>query len=309
MSNPDETPDSTAEFNAALSSLLPLITRSKLWGWAVIGVTLAATVLVLIFMAPHLQENPRLIWLPIFLEILPIYLTFQHVKNKHVALVMPSVAQTIGLSFDRGGSGFKDGLPQRLLPGTPKTAEDLLQGTVAGRKLRFAEMKVETGGKNSKILFRGFVVHIPNLVAMPPLFVAREKDTKPGFLSGPLVYTEGLVRVGDLKGASGETFGLWSSSQSVLQDPGLPALIKLLTKLDHEFGPDTALYSATSNGEEMHIAISHKRDLFAIGGLFSSEADITSQVRTAFDDMMLPVRIVSATLAAETEVLTLRKEG
>ncbi len=112
-----------------------------------------------------------------------------------------------------------------------------------------------------------------------------------------------LVRVDTITGRSGETYGIWLSraGASQQQHPALQAVLDVLTNLETRIGSDARLFSATSTGEEMHIALAHKRDLFHFGGLFASQDKITSGIRDAFDDLNVPLRIVSALLDAEAQ--------
>ncbi|MBA3908589.1 MAG: hypothetical protein C0524_01630 [Rhodobacter sp.] len=47
-----------------------------------------------------------------------------------------------------------------------------------------AGTKVETGGRNSRMLFKGVVAQFPNRVAMPAFFIADEAQTRPGMFFG-----------------------------------------------------------------------------------------------------------------------------
>ena len=83
------------------------------------------------------------------------------------------------------------------------------------------------------------------------------------------------------------------------EPPALAAVIEVLTRIETHVGGGAELYSATSNGEEMHVALSHKRNLFRVGGLFPSESDIFADVHTAMQDLVVPLSLAKVLIGAE----------
>lgn len=303
MSQREQEPATAVDYDEALAKVMPRLRHTQRLGKAAIvllGVLAVGAAFALI------RFGGALALLPILLFVMSAVVVANLVKSEHVKLVMPSIAAMIRMEFDRGAVGFTDKLPSRLLPGPIRNASDLMHGTVAGRTIRFAEVKVETGGKSSSTLFHGLVIHIPNLVLMPPLFIARDETLKRSFFKGPSLDASGLVKVGDMRGTSGSDYSLWSSSMKVTEDPGMKAVLDLLKRLDVLAGAEAKVFSITSNGEETHIAIACEEDIYPIGGLGLSNTGIADQMKTTVDQIALSLGAVSAVLTAETEVLKLR---
>lgn len=186
-----------------------------------------------------------------------------------------------------------------------KIAEDLISGRIGGRSIRFAEMKLETGGKNSSTLFQGIVAEFPNLAPMPPFFLAAEAETK-GWLgfAGP-IKVDDLMRVDTISGANGKVYGVWASTSEVRRHPAFAAVVKVLTNLEFVIGSESRLYTASSNGRVIHVALSHKRNLFKIGGLFTAGDALMDDIRLGYRDLTIPVTIAAKLLEAEqTAVVT-----
>ncbi len=49
----------------------------------------------------------------------------------------------------------------------------------------------------------------------------------------------------------------------------------------------------------MHIALSHKRNLFHLGGLFPDENQLFRDVRAAMQDLMVPLTLAKSLIEAE----------
>ena len=215
-------------------------------------------------------------------------------------MVMPHLAKAIDLQYEQNGRVFLDALPKRLLPkASVRQAEDCISGTIGDRPFTFAEAKLETGGENSRTLFCGVVVRFQNAAFVPAFFIAPERKTG-GWFSRMKV--NDLVQVDSVTGGKGEVYGVWVSQKGAERsDPALRGVIDLLTDLGTQIGDYAQLFSATSTGEEMHIALSHHRDMFQVGGLLANREKIMDGIRAAFEDLNTPLRIVSALLEIEAE--------
>jgi hypothetical protein len=228
------------------------------------------------------------------------YFANRWLRKKQEALVMPVLAREVGLTYDKNARYFADGLPQRLLPKGIRTAEDHVHGKLGAHAIQMAEVQVETGGKNSRVLFRGIVAQFSNRAPMPAFFIAPEDKTRPGFFFGGDLSTDGLHHLHDVqRGTTGTIYGVWISRPELEVHPALQAVLDILTQIDTHVGPGAELYAATSNGEEMHIALSHKRNLFRIGGLFPNEAAIFADVQAAMQDLTVPLTLAKVLIEAE----------
>ena len=85
-------------------------------------------------------------------------------------------------------------------------------------------------------------------------------------------------------------------------------MVEKVTRIEDLIGRGTQLYAATSNGEEMHVALTHSRNLFRVGGLFPSETDVFADVRAAMLDLTVPLALAKALIEVE-EVATAKVNG
>jgi hypothetical protein len=186
-----------------------------------------------------------------------------------------------------------------LLPKGIKTGEDLVDGSLGVHQVQMAEVKVETGGKNSRTLFAGLVARFPNRTAMPAFFVAREDKTRPGIFFGGDLSTNGLYQQNTVTGGGGARYGVWTSWSGQDEPPALAAVVQAVTRIEDQLGRGTQLYAATSNGEETHVALTHSRNLFRVGGMFPNESDLFEDVRAAMQDLSVPLTLAKALIDAE----------
>ena len=201
------------------------------------------------------------------------------------------------------GSSFVSTLPKRLLPARGvRAGEDHVHGTMGAHAIQMAEVNVETGGTNSRTLFKGIVAQFPNRTAMPAFFVALEDKTRPGFFFGGDLSTEGLFQHSTVTGNGGRRYGVWTSWSGQEEPPALAEVVAILTRIEDHVGSGAELYAATSNGVEMHIALSHKRNLFHLGGLFPDENQIFRDVRAATQDLTVPLTLAKLLIEAEAKV-------
>ncbi|MFG5384268.1 hypothetical protein [Yoonia sp. R2-816] len=304
---PDQTGPSATDtpLEKTLQALIPDLKAKRRLGWAVAVVVAVTTfgLTALLLLGVFKGDLPWIIVLPM-IGVFSVIEINRRVARSQQALILPHLAKTVDLTYTSNAKTFLDALPERLLPrARSRKAGDWISGTVGGRPMDMAEVKIETGGKNSRTLFRGLVLHFQNAVPMPAFFLAVERQTKGWLMFSGWIKVNDLVRVDTITGRSGENYGIWLSrtGASQQQHPALQAVLDVLTNLETRIGSDARLFSATSTGEEMHIALAHKRDLFHFGGLFASQDKITSGIRDAFDDLNVPLRIVSALLDAEAQ--------
>lgn len=218
-------------------------------------------------------------------------------------LVMPVLAAAVGLTYTKDARPFLHTLPDRLLPKGVRSAEDHVSGQLGAHHVQLAEVSVITGGKNSRTLFKGIVAQFPNRAAMPAFFLAPEDKTRPGFFFGGDLSTKGLEHAENITAASGKLYGIWTSGGGSEDHPALGTVVKILTGIETQVGNSTTLYAATSNGTEMHLALSLQRNLFHVGGLFPKESAIFDDVRAALHDLSVPLTLAKALIEAEDVAL------
>jgi hypothetical protein len=298
-SPPPDAPELVAQ---AVRALMPELRRKARGAVAVIAVvTAATTVAIYLLLTTGTDGSDRWEWAMYagFAGLAAIYFTYRMTVSAQQSLLMPVLARSIGFAYSQDAASFTKALPKRLLPDRHvREGEDLVTGTLGAHAIQMAEVKVETGGKNSKTLFKGIVAQFPNRTVMPAFFIALEDKTRPGIFFGGDLSTDGLHHLRNVQG-NGRTYGVWTSSSDGPEPPALSAVVDILTRLETLIGPAAQLYAATSNGVEMHVALSHKRDLFHLGGLFPNETAIFADVRAAMQDLTVPLTLAKSLIEAE----------
>lgn len=302
MTPTQTTPDTIPDIMQALPKMLPELQRKILAGWLQIGLICLLTIGIFIGFRASGVSDIRAYLIPAVVAALIIGFVVKTVRRQHEAAIMPLLAQTAGLSYRQKAMDFANELPFRLLPkASRKSAEDLVSGTFGGRAIRFAEIKYETGGKNSTVLFAGVVAAFANASPMPPFFLASEQETKGWFIFKGNIKVDDLVHLQHLYGRGGRAYGVWGSGPDAVHHPGLKTMLSTLLDLGPALGPGAELYTASSNGQIMHVAIRHKRNLFQIGGLLATHTSLIAQIETAYRDLTMPLTIAAKLLAAEAD--------
>lgn len=292
----------SSDIGAAVETLMPALRQKARVALMIITLIGAATMGAAVWSLGTIPgiDGAKAAMIAVLVGGATIFYAFRLLRRAQEALVMPVVARTIGMTYEKNAKAFLKALPQRLLPKTAvRSAEDYVHGVLGHHVIRMAEVKIETGGKNSTTLFKGLVAQFPNRVTMPAFFIADETQTRPGMFFGGLIGTDGLHHLRNVKGVSGVTYGVWTSWSNLEEHPALEAVVSILTNLETKVSPAATLFSATSNGEEMHIALTHKRDLFRIGGLFPKDAAIFGDVHAAMRDLSVPLNVARELIAAE----------
>jgi hypothetical protein len=165
-----------------------------------------------------------------------------------------------------------------------------------------AEVKVETGGKNSTTLFRGLVVEFRNHIAMPAFFLAPAEMTDPGVLFGSWIPVDDLHHLREIRSPAGGTYGLWTSTPASAEPPTLAPAVEGVLALERTIAAPIMLFTVTSTGEEMHLALSYRRDLFQIGGFFPQSAKVLADVQIAAADLSIVLAIAQELIALEGRI-------
>ncbi len=308
MTEPAPIPDATTEVALAVRALLPGLRRQAILATTIITLAITgAGVAAVLFLNSGMDGDDR--WKMAFFAGLAAFLvvgwTYRSTVRNQEAQVMPVLARSIGLGYSKDAGAFVKALPKRLLPNRGiRGGEDHVEGTLGAHAIQMAEVLVETGGKNSRTLFKGLVAQFPNRTEMPAFFIALEDKTRPGIFFGGELSTEGLHHLRTVTGNGGRSYGIWTSWSEMKEPPALSAVIDILTRIENHVGSGAELYAATSNGVEMHIALSHKRNLFHLGGLFPDENQLFRDVRAAMQDLTVPLTLAKALIEAEETAAT-----
>lgn len=302
MSVSSETSDAPTEVALAVRNLLPQLRAQARTGIGLMGAVTVIGLAIAVFAQSSGTEDDvgwKFAVMAIFTGIFLAIAAHKRMIRRQEALVMPVLAQAVGLSYEKDAKAFLRALPARLLPKGIKSGEDLVTGSLGAHQIQMAEVKVETGGKNSRTLFAGLVARFPNRVAMPAFFIAREDKTRPGLFFGGDLSTDGLYQQRTVIGGGGATYGVWTSWSDQDEPPAFAAAVAAVTGIENQLGRGTQLYAATSNGEEMHVALTHNRNLFRVGGMFPTESALFADVQTAMEDLSVPLTLAKALIEAE----------
>lgn len=295
--------DTTSEVALAVRNLMPTLKRQATIAVVIITLTVvAAAVAALLFLMSDMDGEDR--WKMAFIvgiaAIFVVTATYKWTIRSQQAQVMPILARAIGMTYTKDAKTFVKDLPKRLLPARGiRKGEDHVHGTIGAHAIQMAEVNVETGGKSSRTLFNGIVAQFPNRTTMPAFFVALEDKTRPGIFFGGGLTTEGLYHLRTVLGNGGRRYGIWTSWSQQEEPRALSEVVAILTRIEDLVGPTAELYAATSNGVEMHIALTHRRNLFHFGGLFPDENQLFRDVRDAMHDLTVPLTIAKALIDAE----------
>lgn len=252
-------------------------------------------------------DAPQAVLVAVVIGVVAMSYAVVHMRRSQEALVIPVVANAVGLTYAKQDRGFFFRLPERLLPrGRMTKAEDVVTGRLGNHVIRMGEVVVETGGKRSRILFTGVVAQFSHRVPMPAFFLAPLEQTRSGLLFSAWISTDGLYHLRDITGPTGRTYGLWTPWTKLEEPPALSAVIEVLTQLETRIGAAASLFTAISDGAETYIALSHARDLFQAGGLFPRQEQLFADVSTATTELLIPLNLAHELIAAEA--LAIEKE-
>lgn len=301
-------PSDPPDIAETLDRLWPAMRRAQALAWLGVAVLAGLAAQAVPGLIKNLRGDPSAggdvqTWVFI-VAVIGIMLGAGAIGRHHESMVMPELARALGLSFRASDNGLVESFPPRLLPkANRRTAEDVLRGRIGDREVVFAEVKIETGGKNSTVYFDGIVMEFQNVAPLPAFFVAPQKETERGWFGLPgRIAVDDLVRLESVVDGS-ESFGVWASSSDVARHPAFRAVLGRLTAVQSAGDFGARLYSAMSDGTRTWVAIRQKRDLFRIGGLFATRTGVLDDIRRAFDDMQQPYRIVTSLLQAEQEAV------
>lgn len=286
-----------------LAAALPAMRAARLKGWVGVAASVALSGVAAIYLS-RLEEAAGWVIGALMFGLFGVIGAFAWTRAKHETTVMPIIAQTFGLHYQKAPSGFFDGLPRNFIPlGGRRSVDDMMEGHVAERSFRFAECKTETGGKNSSTLFKGIVLDVQSAGTLPSFIIASEKETR-GFL-----FFKGRVQVDDMMlvhqstGSDGQTYGLWTHSEEPARMAGIRAFTDAVIALGPRVLGASSLYSLVSTGHYYYVSLRHGRDMFTIGGLLSDDQQVMADIRLAAGEFSHPVQLVAEILKAEKALL------
>jgi len=301
----------SSDVTEAVRQLMPRLRRLGLEASAMIGIGVLIVGLGAFWLYAeglHDKTQVDLASFAILIGVLTVVGAHQWTRKKQEALVMPLLAEAVGLTYSKDAKAFVKALPKELLPQRAlNRGEDLITGQLGAHSLRMAEVKVVTGGRNSKTLFMGLIVQIPNRVPMPLIFIAPEDKTGGNRFFSSGLSTEGMVYLQPATGPAGRAYGVWGPDLTVRDDPALSAVLDVLTTIETRIGRGAGLYSVLIDRNMTHVALTCRVNLFSLAGIFPTEARLLDDVRATMDDLSIPLTLASVVIEAEAAAVAAKK--
>jgi len=290
-----------------IEAALPEMRATRRKGLLVVVISVIATAVLVYLTLGWTDGESAWIIMALMPGLFGVLGAFGWVRGKHERLVMPVIAGVFGLTYQKSPPGFFVGLPKVFIPrGGRRSVDDMMTGHVADCQFRFAECKTETGGKNSSTLFKGVVLEVQSKGGVPAFLIASEKETKGFLFFKGRVDVDGMEMMHQTAGHDGKGYGLWARSSEAGRLVGLRAFMDQIVALGPRVLGDSALYSLVSDGRAYFISLSHRRDLFAIGGLLAGDDEVMRDIRKASDELAYPVRLATEVMRAEGALLAAR---
>lgn len=284
----------------ALATAMPVIRRHQRMGWIWVVLILVVSIVlgVMLIMAggDALGYGIGVLIVGPIMSLWPAETARKKIERE----VLPTVCETFGLTYSKDADEIFQMLPRSFIPfGGRRSCDDTLSGQLAGQWFRLAEVKTETGGKNSQTLFRGVVITLHSRGKPPEFLMASHKETKGFLFFKGNVRVEGMQNVDTVSGPEGVQYGVWIPEGATTDAARLRPVVKGIADLVPDVLHKSTLYSIYSANGEWHIALRHDRDLFSVGGLRASEAQIMADIRSASDDLAQVYRLIEGILKAE----------
>lgn len=290
-------PDPVAE---ALANSLPGLRRLQVQGWLGIAAILAATVFLVVVLWNSGEDGFSWALVMGILGLVLAGTVAAWVKRSHEAAIMPILASTLNLTHEKTAKWFMQQIPQTFIPrGGKQHCDDLMSGKIAERSFRFAEVKTETGGKNSSVLFDGVVIEVTARSDLPEFLIAPVRQTRGFWIFKGNINVEDMGRWHTGYGTNDEEYGLWSPSNQPAERKVMEALMDKMIGLGSSLGAGSSLYSVACTGRDIYVALRHKHEMFRIGGAFATQDEMMADIRTATAELEVPLRLAAEVVRAE----------
>lgn len=289
---------------ATMDTVLAEMRTIRRNGWTLVAFACVATLIGISLALGKNQDGPQWAVGAAFLGGMAIIGIFGWVRGQHERKAMPILARVFGLDYQKSPKNFYQNLPSNFIPlGNLQVVDDKMSGTVAERAFHFAECRTETGGKNSRVLFKGVVLDLESQKGLPQFIIAPEKETKGGFLSKSNVQVNELTLLHSATGQDGQIYGLWTQSPDVRATEELRSFMERIIALGPKVLGKSTLYSLVSSGTHFYISLRHVRDLFKIGGLLADDAQMRTDMQTAAAEFSHPIDLIAEVLRAEAALM------
>ncbi|MEO8531985.1 MAG: hypothetical protein ABI459_12210, partial [Deltaproteobacteria bacterium] len=231
--------------------------------------------------------------------IITVSVTLTYIRRERGQILMPILTDAVGLMHRKDDYHYIENLPDLLLPAGRRVIDDSVTGAVGDRRFTFAQARVFSqtslgSDKNSVERFHGAVFTFRSHQRLPSFaLIPQDKTTK--------LRTDGFHTVETHSGADARDYRVMVREDTQQMTPQLAAIVETLTGLAARVEPQATLYAARHDDGLIHIAISTKRRLFKLGGVFNSDATLTQDLRAAMANLNIPLDFCAAILACEAK--------
>lgn len=283
-------------------ALMPKLKRLAAIAVALDVLALLGSAAILYWALTSETQNRGTVYATVFAPVLAISTIasiHSWMRQRQKALAAPVLAQSVGLRFSPEAKRFIDDFPRRVLPerGAPH-CKDHVTATLGAHEFQMAELKVLTGKKNDKTAFQGLAVLFPNRTPLPAFFLFQDRKTRSGAIVPRELSPDGMHHLRNVSSLR-RTYGIWTSDPLEEEPPALSVVVDHLLRLEERLDQGSELYSASSSGTELHLLISHHRNLFRVGGTFLNEARLFKEVQAAMEDLKIPLALAATLIEAE----------
>lgn len=193
----------------ALPRIEPKLRRITLEGWAAGVATALATALAVRWLFENSEDIGPVVF-TVVLGILCLEWLARRTRRRHEARIMPMLAGAAELNYDpEGVPGLMNGDDMLRPQSGRRRTEDGIHGDIAGSRIRFGEVYLETGGKHSRTFFKGVVAAFPNVAPLPCFALVKLGLSKQRFLVGAVVDMSGWTPKRNIIGPGVSEFELW----------------------------------------------------------------------------------------------------
>jgi hypothetical protein len=234
---------------------------ARAWGILIFGLLFCLWV--------HSLDSPLTYAAP-FLALIVLAVSINGLKRSQDGIVLPPIADGLGLTVDRDKHRFLDLVPSRMFPKRHSvTVSTIFHGTFEDRVIWLADATSNDGDGTSSDDFHGLLVQLDKLQELPDFLMVPVAWTKRGWLGiGSTIDSTGFTRLQfvpvadrqyDLMTPSGSSRGI-----------GLAQASAILADFGRKLPRGVHLYSAQARSGVLNVALFSRKGLLSGGGLFFS---------------------------------------
>jgi hypothetical protein len=216
---------------------------------------------------------------------------FGWTRKTHKDVVMPLLAEQLGLNFSAPGVEIAALIPPLVLPDQDFACDDMVRGSLAGRDVWLADVLLRERSGDKDVVFNGFVLSVDGMAAGTDLFINDRHYAQ--------VWPKpdaALQRAADISGSHHRVYTVWTGSGSNAPDA---ETLTDLVDLERMFGTGSRLATLRCAQGRLTLAVRQSDALFKVGGLLRTPARIRADLTAAMSRLALPLQIAAAIVELE----------